>query len=160
MHVLIRVRILIGVGVLKHAPERLGFQHHPRAFSFFKIVGDLHARSGCPTRLWTKLNFRMGLVPVDREATNIHDPWRSYSKCRWRSGVARCRSGWPRCRSPAFGTRSGREARRLVPALKLSVSCCCPFPPASGFDLWGGRLSWANSSLVLPRVHSPCRGPG
>src|SRR5207244_13235933 len=68
----IRMRILIWVGVLNHAAERLRFQHDPRAFSFLKVVSDLHAGAGRPTRLWSKLNFRMSLVPVDRKAANIH----------------------------------------------------------------------------------------
>lgn len=72
MHVRIRMRILIWVGVLNRAPQRLGFQYYPRAFSFFKVVGHLHARASYPTRLWTKFNFRMCLVPVDRYAANIH----------------------------------------------------------------------------------------
>src|SRR5437870_3341106 len=72
MDVGIRMRILIWVGVLNHAAERLRFQHDPRAFSFLKVVSDLHAGAGRPTRLWSKLNFRMSLVPVDRKAANIH----------------------------------------------------------------------------------------
>src|SRR5438067_11611222 len=41
-------------------------------FSLLKVVSDLHAGAGRPTRLWSKLNFRMSLVPVDRKAANIH----------------------------------------------------------------------------------------
>lgn len=72
MYILILMRILIGVGVLNHAPERLRFQYHPRAFLFLKVVSDLHARAGCPTRLWAKLYLRMSFIAVDGDATNIH----------------------------------------------------------------------------------------
>src|SRR5438034_7883373 len=70
MDVGIRMRILIWVGVLNHAAERLRFQHDPRAFSFLKVVSDLHAGAGRPTRLWSKLNFRMSLVPRSEEHTS------------------------------------------------------------------------------------------
>ena len=72
MHVLSGMRILMWVGVLNRAPQRLGLQYHPRALSFFKVVSHLHARAGYPAGLWTKLDFRMSLVPVDRHAPNIH----------------------------------------------------------------------------------------
>lgn len=66
------MRILIWVGVLNRATERLRFQYDPRALSFFKVVSHLHARPRYTAGLWTKLDFRVSLVPVDRDAPNIH----------------------------------------------------------------------------------------
>src|SRR6184192_2429054 len=163
MDVGIRMRILIWVGVLNHAAERLRFQHDPRAFSFLKVVSDLHAGAGRPTRLWSKLNFRMSLVPVDRRLRTfmsmalIFKVPMAFRCCMMPERMAAlsldCLLHAPGPRSPPASSRT--KTRRFMLFMLVSSST-----PRAASEVFGGRFRGPSLPLFFLRFYSPCRGPG
>ena len=72
MYVLILVRILVGIGMLDHPTDRLGFENHPSAISLFQIVGNLHSCARRRAGLWPEFDLGMGLVAIDGNTPYIH----------------------------------------------------------------------------------------
>ena len=84
MNVLILMRILIGIGVLDHPASGLRFQNDPIAVAFLEIVSDLHACALGRAVLGPEFDPSVRLIPVDRNAANIHfhgaDVERAYTR--------------------------------------------------------------------------------
>ncbi len=72
MHVLILMRIFTRIRMLDGLADRLRFLNHPRTFTFLQIIGNLHARARRCASLGAEYNFRVRLIAIDGNGSNVH----------------------------------------------------------------------------------------